>query len=135
MVKSITKYNLPQNYKDRTDLINQVINYINIDRTWKTIHNKPSTQKEWDTFLFQKNGWQLSFYGNIIFRATFTSYKVDNVTADHLTGKIIINLSKLVNGPWCHRGSSLYIWNQPCWFEMQMFEGDLKRYIDFYMPN
>jgi len=135
MAKSTIKYNLPQNYKDRTDLVNQIIEYVDQSRLWKPMKNKPTNTIDWTKFLFQKNGWQLSFYGNIIFRDIFYSYKIENITQEQLTGKVIINLSKLLNGPWCCKDTCLYVWNQPRWFELKMFDSDLKRYIDFYAPN
>lgn len=132
MAKSTIKHNLPHSYKDRDDLVSQVIDYIDLKNTWKTIKTKPSNLKEWALFLFQKNGWQLSYYGNILFRSTFYSYKIEHIDHTQLTGKIIINLNKLLESPWCHKDKCLYMWNQPRWFELQMFDGDLKRYINSY---
>lgn len=135
MASSIIKNNLPSNYKDRTDLVNQVVCYVKLYNYQTIIKDKPSSTAEWEKFLFQRSGWQLSVYGNSIFRSIFHSYKIENIDQAQLTGKIIINLNKLLKSPWCCKNTCLYVWNQPRWFELQMFNGDLKRYIDFYAPS
>lgn len=135
MVNSTIKHNLPQNYKDREDLVNQILCYVNPYNHQNIIKNKPSNTAAWTNFLFQRSGWQLSSCGNSIFRAIFHSYKIENVNYTQLTGKIIINLNKLLKSPWCYKNTCLYVWNQPRWFELQMFNGDLKRYIDFNVPS
>jgi len=135
MVRSITKHNLPDNYKDRTDLIHQTKSYFDLNTINQLTKNKPLTTDEWTTFLFQKNGWQLTVHGSVLFRTTFQSYKIENFNYNQLTGKVIINLNRLLQSPWCYAYQCLYVWNQSRWFEMQLFDGDLKRFVDFHTPS
>lgn len=91
--------------------------------------------KDWTRHLFMPTGWQLTTFGCAILIRAYRSYRIAGPCKDDLTGRLIVNLNKLVNGPWYVNDSAIYVWDQKMHFELQIYNGDLATYINAYFPK
>lgn len=81
--------------------------------------------------IFISHGWRLSTAGWQMLRERFAAYDTthdDNVV---VTGKILICMDAICNGPWALRGKSVTVFDPMLHFELQMVGGDIRRFIDF----
>jgi hypothetical protein len=83
--------------------------------------------------MFMKNSWQLTTFGATCFSQTFASWELEHDDNALMTGRILISMSHIAKSPWYNRGRHVYVWSESVNFEMWMFDGSLKSYIDFYL--
>lgn len=124
--------------KSKNDLLDAIIRHSNLEIIWPSLPNawiKPKTQDEWERFLLVKNSWQLTIVGAIILQRLYQSYVARHPNNAIANGRALINLSEIFNGPWHWQGDCIYIWNQETYFELAMFDGDIKQLLDFHKPK
>lgn len=81
--------------------------------------------------IFASQRWRLSTAGWQMLREAFATYDVvhdDNIV---VTGKILIGMDFICNGPWALRGKTVTLFDPILFFELQMVGGDLRTFIDF----
>lgn len=94
------------------------------------------SNKEKLEIFFRPYSWQLSLWGAISLSSTYTTYittrpiEIDTI----ITGKILIGMNRIVKGPWYIHQNRIHVWNQDSHFELQMFDGDINRFLDFNKP-
>ena len=93
----------------------------------------PVNNDEWMNLLFKKHSWQLTTWGAISLSHTYIYYNVQHQSSSDITitGKILLGMNRIINGPWHIHHNNIRIWNQNSHFELQMFDGDVNRFIDF----
>ena len=92
------------------------------------------TKENWIKHMFMPSGWQLSTFGCAVLMRGYQAWRIEGPSKDNLTGKLVINMNKLFNGPWYLNTKALYVWDQKLHFELQIFGGDINQYINAYMP-
>jgi hypothetical protein len=50
-----------------------------------------------------------------------------------INGRVLINMGHIIQSPWYNRGRHVYVWNEGVHFEMQMFDGSIKSFVDFHL--
>lgn len=89
----------------------------------------------WLKSSFLPGGWQLTNVGMDIMSKTYNSYVNENANNVLITGKVLINMGRITNGPWHARGRRVWTFSQDLHFELAMFDGDMRRFVDFYVPK
>jgi len=90
---------------------------------------------EWIKMAFLPGGWQLTPAGMEILSRSYNSYVNEHSNNTLITGKILINMGRITNGPWHARGYRIWTFSQYLHFELAMFDGDIRRFVDFYVPK
>jgi len=85
--------------------------------------------------IFVGTGWQLSSFGFEMLRRLYKPYVISNDTNAVVTGRILMNLGRLINGPWYVYNRAIVVWDQSIYFELSMLDGDLHRFVDFRAPK
>ena len=83
--------------------------------------------------LFMKNSWQLTSWGAVAMISVCQSWTLEHDDNAVINGRILLNMGKIIKSPWYNRGRHVYVWNQGVHFEMQMFDGSIRRFVDFYL--
>ena len=83
--------------------------------------------------FFIKNSWQLTSLGAIAMYSTCQSWALEHTDNAAINGRVLINMGRITQGPWCNRGRHVYVWTEGTHFEMLMFDGSIKRFVDFYL--
>jgi len=81
--------------------------------------------------IFISHGWRLSQAGWQMLKEEFTAYDTINKDNIVVTGKILISMDSICNGPWSLRGQRVTLFDPTLHFELQMIGGDLSKFIDF----
>lgn len=84
--------------------------------------------------MFMHRSWQMTKWGCSILQRSYNWYNIELADKDQITGKVVINLNKIICGPWHIHHNVLMVWNHSSFFELAMFDNDIKRYVDFYVP-
>lgn len=91
---------------------------------------------ELSRWMFAQNSWQLTLSGWTFMSKIFTSYySHKNVNNYRVNGRVLINMSRLVKGPWYILNGKVYVWNHLAHFELSMFDGNVHEYINFHVPK
>ena len=85
--------------------------------------------------IFTKSGWQLTQFGCSALMRSYNWFSVDNIDYNYMTGKILLNFGQIIKGPWYAANTRLILWDQSIYFEVQMFDKNIKKYVDFYVPK
>lgn len=85
--------------------------------------------------FFTNKSWQLTKIGCSFLQRSYIWYKIELDNKDQITGKILINLSHILKSPWHIKNNILLVWNKSSYFEFALFDNDIKRYVDFYIPS
>lgn len=93
------------------------------------------TPNNWIKHMFMPTGWQLTAFGCTILLRAYNSYRIPGPSKDTLTGRQVLKLNELVNGPWYLNKSAIYVWNRETNFELNLFDADLDQYINTYFPK
>lgn len=112
---------LPDGWSTREDLARIVAPGTDVD--------------EWVKSVFLPGGWQLTNVGMDIMSRAYNSYVNEHANNSYMTGKVLINMGRITNGPWHARGHRIWTFNQDMHFELAMFDGDVRRFVDFYVPK
>jgi len=125
---------LPDNWDTREELVNLLLENQENITIWKSNINEsfPDTPSDFIKYVFMKNSWQLTSWGAIVLSHISQFWLLENSDNVMINGRALINMGKIINGPWYHRGRHVYVWNEFSHFEMQMFDGSIRRFIDFY---
>lgn len=81
--------------------------------------------------IFISHGWRLSTAGWQMLKEAFSTYDTahdDNIV---VTGKILMSMDAICNGPWSLRGKWITLFDPTLHFELQMVGGDIRKFIDF----
>lgn len=93
------------------------------------------TDRDVARHMFLPTGWQLTAFGCAMLMGTYKPYKIAGPSRNNLTGRIIVKMNQLVNGPWYLSKESLYVWDKNVSFEVQIFGSDLNTYINAYFAK
>jgi hypothetical protein len=126
---------LPQGYQNQKDLVALLLSNPVVVKTWQGQYGStlPDDAAGFVKIFFMKNSWQLSFVGVMAFAQIFTYWSVQHPDNVALTGRVLVNMSKITNGPWYSQGRHICVWSQNTHFELLMFDGSIKRFVEFYM--
>jgi predicted secreted protein len=85
-----------------------------------------------ETF-FKRKTWQLTTWGGIVLSRTYMYYDIEHRSDSNsiITGKILIGIDRVINGPWHIYNNYIRIWDQDKHFEIQLFDCDIARFVDF----
>jgi hypothetical protein len=131
-----TTHNLPTGWTTKDELLSILMSDENFVITWQSEEEIPldaitSLRK----LMFVKNGLQLTKWGRSLLMRSYISYEIPIDEPSTITGKVMINLDKIIKSPWHIYSSKLIIWDQAIYFEINMFNQNVKRYVDFYVPK
>lgn len=94
--------------------------------------NPVSPSEDLVRLMFVGTGWQLTMFGFAFMVNAYKSYSVGNQDNRVLKGRILVNLGRIVNGPWNVHGPTVHLWDQTSYFELSMFDGSLDHYVGFH---
>jgi hypothetical protein len=126
---------LPIGWHSREELVLALLNNLEIVEIWNNLQQGISfnTVDEIVRLFFIKNSWQLTSLGAIAMYSTCQSWALEHTDNAAINGRVLINMGRITQGPWCNRGRHVYVWNEGTHFEMLMFDGSIKRFVDFYL--
>lgn len=85
--------------------------------------------------LFVNHSWRLNRSGNELLKNHFESFDIKNDENIVITGKIILSMDSICNGPWSLNGKTITVFDSTLYFELQMFGGKLSEFVDFKNPR
>lgn len=85
--------------------------------------------------LFMGAGWQLTLFGCAFMLGLYKSYALRHESNLRINGRVLVNLGRIIRGPWRVHNHTVYVWDQHAYFELSMFDGDIHRYVDFNAPK
>jgi len=126
---------LPSGWHLREELVLALLNNWEIVETWHNLQHSilPNTTDEIVRLFFIKNSWQLTNLGAIAMYSTCQSWALEHADNAAINGRVLINMGRITQSPWCNRGRHVYVWNEGTHFEMLMFDGSIKRFVDFHL--
>lgn len=95
-------------------------------------------------FFVSKESWQLRHAGYNVLRARYQplTIKLDTLgnpaSIDQIipvTGRLLLNMSRCIRGPWYINPMTLYIWDPIAHFELTMTDGNLDQYFNFKLEK
>jgi hypothetical protein len=101
----------------------------------KQRYSEDDPVKGWTSNLFVQNSWQLTMFGSALLGSTYKHWIIRNDANARLTGRVIVNMNRLINGPWHAHNTSIRVWDQYLNFELAMFDGNLHQFVDFRSPR
>lgn len=141
----MTNVDLTANWKSPERLVNAMHSDDHTVNMWNDhINAYPLVPKlprslnihDWVSWLFFPNSWQLTLDGHIFMCKTFSNYYVHKHNENYKqTGRLLINLSRIVNGPWYIINGKLFVWNHYAHFELSMLEGNVHDYVNLHVPK
>ena len=60
--------------------------------------------------LFRNRSWQLSRNGRLFLSLHYKTYKSINTENYLITGKMLLQSNRLINGPWAINSNIIYLW-------------------------
>jgi len=126
---------LPEGWQTREELLSMLLDDARVIETWKHHHTGmiPDSIDGLIRTLFMKNSWQLTSWGAVAMVSVCQSYTLAHDDNALINGRILLNMGKIIQSPWYNRGRHVYVWNAGVHFEMQMFDGSIRRFVDFYL--
>ena len=126
-------------FKDQASLIaslrsNSMIDSLKND-IFRTSPGLPDTVDSWVKAFFMPSSWQLTKIGITILYRYFKSYRSSNDSNVLVTGRVLINMSKILNSPWHVHGKYVYVFDIDSHFELEMFDGDVKSFVNFHISK
>jgi hypothetical protein len=117
----------------REQLVSDLYANAEIACTWHNLHKGifPKEVNGIVQIMFMKNSWQLTNTGALFLGNTCECYKSCHVNNALLNGRVLVNMGKIIESPWYNKGQFVYVWKQTTYFELQMFDGDIHRFIEF----
>ena len=130
---------LDHTWQSREDFIATVLNDPNFVTTLRltlpTSEDLVQAPNLLAKHMFMPTGWQLTTFGCVLLTRTYNPYRVSGPSKDTLTGRQVLKLNELVNGPWYLNKSAIYVWQREINFELHLFDADLDQYINTYFPQ
>jgi hypothetical protein len=128
---------LPTGWSTREELASLILQDMVDAIPWQILH-RCSTINSIDDALrlfFMKNSWQLTSLGAETLIHVYKSWLLDHQDNAKINGRVLINMSNIVKSPWYNHGRYTYVWKETVHFEMMMFNGSIKDYVEFYLPK
>jgi len=122
--------NLPQHFENTKEFAEFIRPYFDEDHNntvWKDVLIPDAIHK----FMFSNKGWRLTPTGADMLMQHYKSYQSTHEDNCIITGKLLIQMNRLINGPWILRNRTVTIWNSQIHFELQLVGGKLLDLIDF----
>jgi hypothetical protein len=85
--------------------------------------------------LFMGTGWKLTLFGCAFMLNAYRSYSLRHEANLRINGHVLINLGRIIRGPWHVHNMIVYVWDQEMHFELAMFDGDVHRFVEFNGPK
>jgi hypothetical protein len=128
---------LPVGWQTKEDLVSLLFEDHFTQKIWRDHYPDQAlpTVDAAAKILFMKNTWQLTTFGASVLVRAYKSWCVEHQNNTIINGKILINMSRIIQGPWYNRALHTYVWDETTHFTMQMFDGDIKSFVDFHLPN
>jgi hypothetical protein len=98
-------------------------------------HIDLKNEKDFEAAFFTGTQWQLTLFGCGYLSAHYKSWVLGHEANLSVTPRLILNIGRLLQSPWYIKRGSIITWNQDIHFELAMFEGNVHKYIDFYIPK
>jgi hypothetical protein len=129
---------LPTGWQTQLELLSLLLDNQEIYKKWSNLNPgmmMPDTVDGIERLFFMKNSWQLTSFGAVALVHTNKSWVLEHQDNALINGRVLLNMSKIINSPWYNRGRHVYVWDEGVHFEMQMFDGSIKSFVDFYLPK
>lgn len=129
---------LDHTWISRDDFIATVLddpNFISNIRLMLPNEELATSLKNLSKHMFMPTGWQLTKFGCKLLMRSYNSYRIAGPTKDALTGRQILKLNQLINGPWYLTSAAIYVWKKEFNFELHLFDANLDQYINTYFPK
>jgi hypothetical protein len=131
---------LPSGWITREELIQLIIRDPNAKRIWNElalakIPGRVNIEDLRLISLFNPNSWRLTRFGGKFLSMVYTHWGLCNDTNLRVNGRILVNTGRILHAPWDIKNSTVTVWNQQTHFELAMFDGDIRRFVDFYVPK
>jgi hypothetical protein len=85
--------------------------------------------------IFAGTSWQLSAIGRDMLGRLYKTYVIKHEANARVNGRVLMNIGRIINGPWHVNNTAMFVWDQSVYFELSMFDGDLHRFVDFRSPK
>ena len=126
---------MPDGWHTREELTAELITNTEIVEIWRKVHAGmlPDRHDEYVRILFMKNSWQLTSWGAAAMIRACYSWLLEHNDNALINGRVLINMGHIIQSPWYNRGRHVYVWNEGVHFEMQMFDGSIKSFVNFHL--
>lgn len=81
--------------------------------------------------VFVNQGWRLTKVGLRLLAQNYNSYRCGNDDNRIMTGRILVSMDAAVGGPWGYRDRDIFVFDQGVHFELQMCDGNARRFVEF----
>lgn len=124
---------LPEGWQSREDLLSILLNNDDVVDTWKNTESRilPNNVDDILRILFMRNSWQLTTWGAAAMMRACCAWKLEHPENLLINGRVLINMGRIIQSPWFNHGRVIYVWDEGVHFEMQMFDGNIHKFIDF----
>jgi hypothetical protein len=85
--------------------------------------------------MFVAKNWQMTPIGFSLLSERYEYYRIKIPSLVHMTGHILLNLDRSINGPWMVTKKDLYLFDSMAAFTIEMSGGDIMQYIEFQAPK
>lgn len=127
---------LPSGWITREELIQLIIRDPNAKRIWnESALGRVNIEDLRLISLFNPNSWRLTRFGGKFLSMAYTHWRLCNDNNLQVNGRILVNTGRILHAPWDIHNSTVTVWNQQTHFELAMFDGDMRRFVDFYVPK
>lgn len=134
---------LPSRYETRLDLVNAICKDQHVLDLVKQVRPLPGEPTIDFTdpvsglmkSLFMGTSWRLTLFGCAFMLNTYKSYSARHESNLRIGGRVLLNLGRIIRGPWHVHNMLVYVWDQQVHFELAMFDGDVCRFVDFNAPK
>ena len=80
-----------------------------------------------------KSNWNIHTELALKLVAEYQTWKISHIDNTLLTGKVFLHMGTIMQGPWFHAHKTVWLWDREKYFELAMFDGCLKSFVDFYV--
>lgn len=130
----MTKPDLPRGFADRDQFCAFMIPHLSTQLVEDSSRTMIDQRLVANT-LFNSKGWRLTYRGVLMIAKHWQPYTITAKEQYTLTGKVLLNMDRCVQGPWGIRSKNLTVFDPVIGFELNMVDGDLNSYIDFKFPK
>jgi len=127
---------LPVGWSSREELVSLLLSDSHITQRWHDLASGVLPAESVDksvNIIFMRHSWQLTSFGAVAMAAAAKFWTLEHSDNVFITGKILLNMGKISNSPWMSHGRHVYVWDEQIHFEIQMFDGSIRRFIEFYL--
>lgn len=122
---------LKTNFSSKEELIEYVLNDGYTIEVWKAFNSTfiPNDKSHIVKQSFDRSTWRLTWWGASNFVCSHQNWEIKLDPTFLLSGKTLINLNRIISGPWTIVNNCLYVWDQDLNFEIKLFDNDIKQFI------